>query len=172
MQVITRRSLIAGALLSGTMLAGCAPSKFKTYNGPPVTQVVVNKTGRQMMLLSHNRVLKTYRIGLGNEPIGHKQFEGDGKTPEGLYFIDRRNPNSRYHLSIGVSYPNPNDMAFAASQGQRPGGDIFIHGQGPEGRALAPRMRDWTAGCIAITDKEIEDVYSMVNDATPILILP
>ncbi|WP_199259425.1 L,D-transpeptidase family protein [Paracoccus binzhouensis] len=162
--------LVAMALILG--LAACAPSKFKTYSGPPVTQIVVNKGARQMLLLSGNTVLKAYRIGLGNEPIGHKQFEGDGKTPEGLYYIDRRNPDSRYHLSIGISYPNARDSALAASLGHSAGSDIFIHGQGPEGRALSRLRPDWTAGCIAVTDEEVEDIYAMVRDGTPILITP
>ncbi|MDQ7264166.1 L,D-transpeptidase family protein [Paracoccus sp. PS-1] len=162
--------ICAIALILG--LAACAPSKFKTYSGPPVTQVVVNKGARQMLLLSGNTVLKAYRIGLGNEPIGHKQFEGDGKTPEGLYFIDRRNPDSRYHLSIGISYPNAQDKALAAAIGRSAGSDIFIHGQGPEGRALSKLRHDWTAGCISVTDAEVEDIYAMVRDGTPILITP
>ncbi|MDG4813669.1 L,D-transpeptidase family protein, partial [Hydrogenovibrio sp. 3SP14C1] len=90
----------------------------------------------------------------------------------GRYLIDRRNPNSSYHLSIGVSYPNAEDTARALAVGMSPGSDIFIHGRGPEGNALAPRMRDWTAGCIAVTDKEMEDIYAMVQDGTPILITP
>ncbi|MFC3528261.1 murein L,D-transpeptidase family protein [Paracoccus mangrovi] len=162
--------IVMVALLLG--VAACAPSKFKTYSGPQVTQVVVNKGARQMLLMHGNTVLKAYRIGLGNEPIGHKQYEGDGKTPEGLYYIDRRNPDSRYHLSVGVSYPNPQDSALAASVGRSAGSDIFIHGQGPEGRALSKQKADWTAGCIAVSDAEIEDVYAMIPDGTPILITP
>ncbi|MEF9603443.1 L,D-transpeptidase family protein [Paracoccus sp. PXZ] len=162
--------IVALAILLG--LAACGPSKFKTYSGPPVTQVVVNKGARQMLLLNGNTVLKAYRIGLGNEPLGHKQFEGDGRTPEGLYYIDRRNPDSRYHLSIGISYPNPHDAVRAAELGRSAGSDIFIHGQGPEGRALSKLHQDWTAGCIAVTDAEVEDVYAMVRDGTPILITP
>ena len=162
--------IVAIALLLG--LAACAPSKIKTYSGPPVTQVVVNKGARQMLLLNGNTVLKAYRIGLGTEPIGHKQFEGDGKTPEGLYYIDRRNPNSRYHLSVGISYPNEADKARALAQGVQVGSDIFIHGQGPEGRALVKTRRDWTVGCIAVTDAEVEDIYAMVPDGTPIMIYP
>ena len=123
--------ITAGLLLA--LVASCAPSKFKSYSGPPVTQIVVNKSARQMLFLSGNTVIKSYNVGLGNEPRGHKQFSGDGKTPEGLYYIDRRNPDSRYHLSIGISYPNPVDSAYAAALGQQAGGDIFIHGRGPEG---------------------------------------
>ena len=163
--------LIAVALVLA-LVASCAPSKFKSYSGPPVTQIVVNKSARQMLFLSGNTIIKAYNVGLGNEPIGHKQFSGDGKTPEGNYFIDRRNPDSRYHLSIGVSYPNPADSAYAASLGQHAGGDIFIHGQAAEGQALSKLKRDWTAGCIAVTDAEIEDIYAMVQDGTPIRINP
>ncbi len=162
--------IVAMGLIMG--LAACAPSKFKTYSGPPITQVLVKKGERKMYMLSGNRALHVYDIGLGTFPAGHKQFEGDGRTPEGMYFIDRRNPNSRYHLSLGVSYPNPEDQARALAFGQSPGSDIFIHGQGPEGRVLSRQRRDWTVGCIAVTDDEAEDIYAMVRDGTPILITP
>lgn len=149
-------------------LAGCGNSKFRRYNGPEVTQVQVHKTERKMYLFHHDRVLKSYDIALGFAPQGHKQFEGDGKTPEGTYYISHKNPNSNYHLSLGISYPNPNDIAFAESQGKSPGGEIFIHG-GPRGRIS---QRDWTFGCVALTDKQMEVVYSMVRPGTPIVILP
>lgn len=158
-------------------LAGCsskpAPAprpQFKTYSGPPVTQVVVNKGQRRMHLVNNRSVLKSYDVGLGNQPAGHKQFEGDGKTPEGMYFIDRFNPRSRYHLSVGVSYPNEHDRAYAAAFMREPGGDIFIHGRGPEGNKFAPKNRDWTAGCIAVTDEEIEEVFAMLQPGVPIMI--
>ena len=167
---IHMRAVSAAMLLA--LVASCGPGKLKQYSGPPVTQVVVNKSARQMLLFSGSSIIGAYNVSLGNEPQGHKQFSGDGKTPEGNYFIDRRNPDSRYHLSIGISYPDPQDVAFAASVGQDPGNDIFIHGQGPEGRALAPIRGDWTAGCIAVTDAEIEDIYAMVRDGTPIQINP
>ena len=101
--------------------------------------------------------------------MGRKRFEGDGRMPEGSYVIDRRNPDSMFHLSIGISYPNAADTAYAAAQGQDPGGDIFVHG-GPR-RGIDPvGVRDWTAGCIAVTDREIEEIYAMVRDGTPIAI--
>lgn len=165
---------LAGLVLLA-VIAGCgAPdSKFKTYNGPPVTQIVVQKSQRKMFLLSGNTVLKAYDVGLGYEPDGPKMFSGDGRTPEGTYFIDRRNPNSQYHLSLGISYPTPADIQRAASFGLPAGGDIFIHGQGPEGKAASKRkVRDWTAGCIAVTDKEIEEIFSMVGTGVPITIQP
>lgn len=168
---ISVKTITAFGLLA--LLTACGgPSRFKTYEGPPVTQILVDKGDRKMWLLSGNTALKEYDIGLGNQPVGDKMFEGDGKTPEGAYFIDRRNPNSEYHLSIGVSYPDPRDVAEAAAFGRSAGSDIFIHGRGPEGNAKVGSNWDWTAGCITISDDEIEDVYAMVQDGTPILIRP
>jgi len=149
-------------------VAGCA-SKFKTYSGPEVTHVVVFKEQRTMHLLHNGKALKTYKFGLGFAPVGHKTFEGDGKTPEGQYFINRRNPNSEFHLSIGISYPNARDIAQARAAGKKPGGDIFIHGRPKKHQKGG---RDWTAGCIAVTDREIETIYAMVKDGTPITIYP
>jgi murein L,D-transpeptidase YafK len=160
------------ALVVLLALSACGEkSKFLTYDGPEVTRVMVLKEERKMYLLHHDRVLESYEIGLGFEPIGHKTVEGDGRTPEGHYLIDRRNPNSRYHLSIGIDYPNEADRERAEALGQRPGGDIFIHGRGPTyDKRRAPD--DWTAGCIAVTDEEMENIYAMVRDGTPISIYP
>ncbi|AUH64537.1 L,D-transpeptidase family protein [Paracoccus zhejiangensis] len=171
--ILTRRSAMALAGVAG--LAACGgskTSKFKSYSGPPVTQVVINKDNRRMFLLSGQKVVRSYDVGLGNQPVGHKMFEGDGKTPEGMYFIDRFNPRSSYHLSVGISYPDPEDVARALMYGRQPGGDIFIHGRGREGNALAPKRKDWTAGCIAVTDTEIEEVYAMLQTGVPVVIYP
>ena len=155
-------------VLSVIGLSGCA-SKFKTYNGPEVTRVLVYKENRKMYLMHHEVALASYDIGLGFAPVGHKAVEGDGKTPEGDYVIDRRNPNSEFHLSIGVSYPNEEDSKNAEALGEKPGGDIFIHGRPWKYRSGG---QDWTAGCIAVTNEEIEDIYAMVRDGTPISIYP
>jgi murein L,D-transpeptidase YafK len=164
MNVTRRFALLAGA----AALAGCAEkSKFRTYRGPEVTRLVINKGERQMFLYHNRRVLKRYDVDLGFAPAGHKEFEGDGKTPEGEYHIDRRNPNSAFHLSLGISYPNEQDIAFARAHGKSPGGDIFIHGEPSLLGFLKP---DWTAGCIAVTNREMEDVYAMVRTGTPITI--
>ena len=152
----------------GFALSACS-SKFRTYRGPAVTYVQVDKSKRRMYLFHDDTVLKTYPISLGFGPLGPKQFENDGKTPEGLYFVNRRNPESRYHLSIGVSYPNEADVAFAESQGQKPGGDIFIHGHTDY---RGGNRGDWTWGCIAVKDRQMEDIYAMVRDGTPIRINP
>nr|WP_241557946.1 L,D-transpeptidase family protein [Falsirhodobacter deserti] len=154
-----------------TVLVSCGsapPSTFKTYDGPAITQIQVQKANRKMYMLSGTQVVKAYDIALGFAPEGHKQFEGDGKTPEGTYYIDRRNPNSAFHLSLGVSYPNANERIHALANGKLPGGDIFIHGQ-PPGRQT---QGDWTWGCIAVTDEEVEEIYAMVRDGTVIQILP
>lgn len=154
-------------VLTGLALTACS-SKFRTYNGPSVTSIQVHKADRKMYLLHNDKVLETYNIALGGVPVGHKQYEGDGKTPEGAYFISHRNPKSSYHLSLGISYPNNADRATAAAMGRPPGGDIFIHGGPP----YKTTKRDWTAGCIALTDRQIEQVYAMVKPGTPIFILP
>jgi murein L,D-transpeptidase YafK len=155
-------------LLCATMVVASCGSKFKTYNGPEVTSIQVHKTDRKMYLLHNDKVLKTYDVALGFAPVGHKQVEGDGRTPEGTYRISHKNPKSSFHLSLGINYPNEEDRAYASSIGKRPGGDIFIHG-GPTQRVF---QRDWTAGCIAVTNRQMEVIYSMVEPGTPIHILP
>ncbi len=146
-------------------LSACG-SKFRSYDGPEVTRVVVMKTDRRMYLMHHNQVLEAYSVDLGFAPDGHKSFEGDGRTPEGRYYIDRRNPDSTWHLSLGISYPNDLDRERASAMGLEPGGDIFIHGQ-PRPR-LDRSGPDWTAGCIAVRNREMEDIYAMVREGTPI----
>ena len=153
-----------------TLLAGCSPTpRITPYYGPEVTRIVVMKDDRRMFLMHNDEVLEDYDIALGFAPDGDKQVEGDGKTPEGRYFIDRRNPRSSFHLSLGISYPNDADRAEAAALGQSPGGDIFIHGRAKKHRGKGP---DWTAGCISVKDREIEQIYSMVENDTPIDIFP
>ena len=122
-----------------------------------------------MYLFENQKLVKSYRIGLGSSPVGDKKVEGDGKTPEGLYYIDRKNPKSRYFLSLGISYPNSNDIAEAETLGQSPGEDIFIHGQDRKPNLLKP---DWTAGCISLRNYEMREIYQNVKVGTPILIHP
>lgn len=164
--MIDRRSLVAGGALAA--LAGCG-SKFRTYGGPEVTRVQVYKDRRRMYLIHHTSVLEDYKVHLGFTAEGPKQFEGDGKTPEGTYIIDRRNPNSLFHLSLGISYPTREQVEFAEAQGKSAGGNIFIHGAR---NPTSPRGPDWTAGCIAVRDRQMEDVYAMVRNGTPIDIFP
>lgn len=168
-------------ILSLIMLAGlafyalnhdealAAPTKIQNVN-----KIIVKKGERTLSLYRDDEEIKSYKIALGFNPTGHKQQEGDGRTPEGLYAIDLHNPNSRYHLSLRISYPNAQDKVAAAAQGASPGGDIFIHGQ-PDGfvwSGAAQALFDWTAGCIAVNNQEIEEIYAAAGLGTPIEIRP
>ncbi len=159
---------LLGALLTALLFASAGCSRFIEYHGPEVTRIEVHKSTRQMYLFHHDEVLEAYEFELGFAPVGDKYVEGDGRTPEGRYYIDRRNPNSSFYLSLGISYPNAEDRAEAAALGQSPGGDIFIHGTP---RAFR-RTDDWTWGCIAVTNAEMRQIYAMVENGTVIDIFP
>jgi len=134
--------------------------------------VLVDKSDRTLTLYADGRPVKTYTgIQLGGAPVGAKRFEGDRRTPEGRYAIDYRNPESAYHLSLHISYPNADQIADARSQGRSPGGEIFIHGQ-PNWMTSGRAPGDWTDGCIALSDAEIEELWSAIPDGTPIEIDP
>ena len=168
------RWLIGGA--AAMALAGCS--------GPPpppppavpqqADYVLVEKAARTLWLLHGDRPLRRYRVALGMDPLGPKQMEGDGRTPEGRYTIDWRNPDSHYHLALHVSYPEPSDRERAAAMNVSPGGDIMIHGLPTDHADWGPGhvRTDWTAGCIAVTNEEIEDIWTLVPDGTPIEIRP
>ena len=178
-----RRVLISlGALVAGAVVAAAAWDSLKLDRRPPAlagsparaTTIVVDKTRRQLMLERDGAVLKTYAVSLGSSPAGHKQQEGDGRTPEGIYAIDFRHPRSRYHLALRVSYPNAADKAQAARRGVSAGGDIMIHGL-PNGLGWLGGwhlLRDWTDGCIAVTNAQIEEIWTMVDVGTRIEIRP
>jgi murein L,D-transpeptidase YafK len=134
--------------------------------------VVVEKAKHRMELISGGRVTHIYTVALGFAPNGDKQQEGDGRTPEGQYVIESRNASSKFHLSLKISYPDAADRADAAARGVAPGGDIFIHGA-PAWWALPGQPPgDWTRGCIAVTDAEIEEIWALVPDGTPVEIRP
>lgn len=160
--MISRRSLMVGAAIG---ITGCSAGPPR-YTGPQVTRIQVFKEQRTMQLLHQNSLLRQYSFDLGFAPTEHKVQEGDGRTPEGAYRIDRRNPNSRFHLSLGISYPNATDVAYARERGLNPGGDIFIHGT-PTRWSNTP---DWTWGCIAVTNEEMDEIYAMVQTETKIFI--
>jgi murein L,D-transpeptidase YafK len=164
-----RSVFLRGLLLASLLILSACTSKFTTYNGPEVTKVEIFKGQRIMKVYHGKRVLKTYKVELGFGATGHKRFEGDGRTPEGRYTINRRNPNSSFYLSLGISYPNAADRAFAHARGKSPGGDIFIHGQPNINGKRGP---DWTAGCIAVKNGEIRQLYAMVRNGTVIDIFP
>ena len=137
-------------------------------------QILINKSARRLTLIRAGEALRVYRISLGNSPIGPKEREGDGKTPEGEYVVDKKIMNSGFHRALHISYPNAADRARAASLGVSPGGDIMIHGLKNGFGWLGPlhRFSDWTQGCIAVTNAEIEEIWDMVPVGTPVKIVP
>lgn len=136
--------------------------------------ILVDKSDRKLTLFFRGEVVKTYDIALGRNPVGDKTRRGDGKTPEGLYFIEGRNPQSKYHLSLRVSYPRADQRARASQLGVPAGGDIMIHGL-PDAFASVGalhRQQDWTEGCVAVTNEEIDEIWSAVPNGAKILIRP
>jgi len=138
-----------------------------------IDSIVVSKSKREMYVYAKRKLLKTYNIGLGKDPVGHKHFEGDNKTPEGLYFINGKNGSSKYHKNLGISYPNQKDMAYAVKMKKPAGGDVKIHGL-PAGYKDVdyPHMPDWTWGCIAVTNANVDELYEHVKVGAKIFIKP
>jgi murein L,D-transpeptidase YafK len=137
-----------------------------------VDRIVIKKVARRMTVYRDDVLLQTYVIALGFSPKGGKERQGDGRTPEGVYMIDRRNAASAYHLSLGLDYPQPADRQRAAAAGYDPGGDIMIHGQ-PNGLPDDTALRgDWTAGCIAVTNAEMRELFAAVAIGTKVEIRP
>lgn len=137
---------------------------------PAIERVVVIKSERVLRLMAGDVVVKEYEIALGGQPKGPKQCEGDSRTPEGNYVLDYRNPASQFYKSIHVSYPNDEDRRGAKELGCDPGGDIMIHGLPPAWSMLGQLHRavDWTLGCIAVTNAEIDEIWGAVSNGTPI----
>jgi murein L,D-transpeptidase YafK len=163
----------AGAALLASSLFACA-----TPQAPPTQfadRVVVEKAKRSMYLMQNGRVLRSYKVALGQDPVGHKTQQGDSKTPEGVYTVDFRRTVSRFNLALRVSYPSPQDRQYAASRGVDPGGEIYIHGQptgGVSPARLAQTGPDWTDGCIAVTNPEMQEIFALVRDGTTVEIRP
>ena len=164
----------AEAPLSSSAIATSSSSLGLDAGLPLADSVVVRKGERRLYLMRKGAVLRSFKIALGLRPDGHKQFEGDYRTPEGKYRLVRRNPNSEYFLSIQISYPNDDDVARARKQGLKPGGAIMIHGQ-PN---MPTRSRDyyatvdWTEGCIAVSNSDMVEIWLMTPPDTPIEIEP
>lgn len=173
--------LVAIGLGLATVVSASAVIYIKSYstqqssipNTTIIDKVFVDKSERRLQLLSGDTVIKSYHIALGGNPIGHKQQEGDNRTPVGSYTLDYKNENSIAHRSIHVSYPNADDKARAQSLGVDAGGDIMIHGQmnGFGHLAWLNQKRDWTEGCIAVTNEEMDEIMAAVNVGTPIEIV-
>jgi murein L,D-transpeptidase YafK len=142
--------------------------------GIRVDHVIVYKQERRLVLLSQGKELKSYRIALGGEPNGPKTRQGDHRTPEGSYVLDSRNANSHFYKAFHISYPNSKDMAAARKLGVSPGGDIILHGLPKEYAFVgkAHTLHDWTDGCIAVSNEEIDEIWKLVRVGTPIEIKP
>jgi murein L,D-transpeptidase YafK len=182
-QPTTLRRPLAARLLGAALLCGLlaipasrpARAQLPHLMLPKADLVVVHKSRRLLQLKRQGLVLRSYQVALGFQPVGHKRQEGDGRTPEGVYQLDWRNANSQFHRSIHISYPAQDDAAPAQRWGVSPGGLIMVHGL-PNGAQRPARVehpiRDWTNGCIAVTNAEIEEIWQMVDDGTTIIIYP
>jgi murein L,D-transpeptidase YafK len=166
------------AMLVATAAAAALPSAALAARAAvPVDLIVIVKKRRLLQLVYRDKVMRTYRVALGQNPVGHKRERGDGKTPEGLYRIDYKKPESKFNLALHIDYPNERDRADALRRGADPGGAIYIHGQ-PNVAAELTYFRlkfareDWTDGCIAVTNIEMDEIYRSVREGTGVLIRP
>ena len=167
-------SVIPPYVFWALLLCVLAAALDRSPSTPRADRVLVVKSQRKLILLSRGQTIKTYKIALGGDPIGAKTRQGDHKTPEGLYILDHRNEHSQFYRSIHISYPNTEDRVRARKLGVSAGGDVMLHGL-PNGYGwigAAHRSHDWTDGCIAVTNDEMDEIWRTVPDGTPIEIRP
>lgn len=179
---MTRAARVFANLLLVALLALAAVVIWDRYRAPPevplaplegrIDRILIEKGARRLTVFRDGKALRDYRIALGFAAEGDKQRQGDGRTPEGHFRINRRNPESAYHLSLGIDYPQADDVARAQVGGYAPGGDIFIHGQPNGYDAFATLRYDWTAGCIAVSNAEIEELWRVTAIGTAVEIRP
>jgi murein L,D-transpeptidase YafK len=169
---IARHFVLAVACIAAVCLA--TPIGARAQAPKTADRIVILKSSRTMTLMSHGEALKTYKVTLGTVPIGAKQRTGDHKTPEGLYIVDWKNAQSKFHKALHVSYPNAEDRARAKKMGVEPGGEIEIHGLGAKFGWVGAlhRAHDWTNGCVAVTNEEIDEIWPLVPVGTVIEIKP
>lgn len=173
-----RKALIASAsvtlVLGGTLAWANVPDSAPLPAGAAADRVVVDKSERTLTLVRDGRPLKTYRVSLGGAPEGHKRREGDERTPEGRYVLDGRKEDSAAYRSLHVSYPDARDRARAREAGVPPGGAVMVHGlwNGLGWLGKLHRLHDWTDGCVAVTNWEMDEIMAAVRDSTPIEIRP
>ena len=157
--------------MGGIRPAGAAPALLPASQ--QVDAILIEKAARKMTLYRKGAIMGEYSVRLGGSPVGTKMEQGDRKTPEGVYRINRRNPHSSFHLSLGLNYPTAKERKAARARGVNPGGDIFIHGQPNRLRKLGITLPfDWTDGCVAVSNKEIEDIFARVPIGTKVTIVP
>ncbi|MBC8985081.1 L,D-transpeptidase family protein [Pedobacter sp. N36a] len=165
--------ITAGLCIAGLLVYNVSPEPELPANAE-IDSLVVYKSKKQLLAYAGGQPIKTYQISLGATPQGHKTYEGDQKTPEGRYTINAKNAKSGYHKNLGVSYPNEQDIAKAKTLGKAPGGDIKIHGlrNGLGAIHKLQRLYNWTNGCMALTNPEVDELYASVKLGTPINIKP
>ena len=164
---------LSGIVLLAGMSVGMA-SRLSAQGAAKVDRIVIEKSKRTLTLMSGAKSLKKYKVALGGQPVGPKDRQGDHKTPEGIYSVDAKNPNSQFYKALHISYPNQLDRANARKLGVSPGGDVEIHGLGSKWGWLGAkhRLTDWTDGCIALTNEEIDEIYPLIKVGTPVEIRP
>lgn len=164
---------LSGILLMAGMSVGLA-SRLSAQGATKVDRIVIEKSKRTLTLMSGTKTLKTYKVALGGQPIGAKDRQGDHKTPEGIYSVDAKNPNSQFYKALHISYPSQADRANARKLGVSAGGDVEIHGLGAKWGWLGAkhRLSDWTDGCIALTNEEIDEIYPLIKIGTTVEIRP
>jgi murein L,D-transpeptidase YafK len=167
----SRRKLLrfASVIALAGMSAGIAP-RSAAQTASKIDRIVIEKSKRTLSLMDGTKTLKTYKVALGGQPVGPKDRQGDHKTPEGIYSVDAKNPNSQFYKALHISYANQADRANARKLGVSPGGDVEIHGLGSKWEWLGAkhRLTDWTDGCIALTNEEIDEIYPLIKVGTPI----
>lgn len=176
----TLARLFSVLTLLALLSAGFALIWLRPLSPPPaqpaligqIDRILVEKSARRLTLLRDGKALRSYSIALGFAPLGDKERQGDGRTPEGVYKINRRNDASAYYLSLGLNYPLPEDIARAQAGGYDPGGDIFFHGQPNALRGRATLRHDWTNGCIALADAEMDQLWAATQIGTEVEIRP
>lgn len=170
-----RRKILcfAGVFTLAWMSIGVA-SQLAVQATAKVDRIVIEKKKRTLTLMAGAKILKTYKVALGGQPIGGKGRQGDHKTPEGIYSVDAKNPNSQFYKALHISYPNQADRASARKLGVSPGGDVEIHGLGAKWGWIGAKhlLADWTDGCIAVTNEEIDEIYPQIQVGTPVEIRP
>ncbi len=169
-----RKILCLASILAAASMCVGVVSELGAQPATSVDRIVVEKSKRTLTLMDGRKAVKTYKVALGGQPVGAKDRQGDHKTPEGIYSVDAKNPNSQFYKALHLSYPNPADRANARKLGVSPGGDVEIHGLGAKWGWLGAkhRLTDWTDGCVALTNEEIDEIYPLIRVGTTVEIRP
>jgi len=166
-------STVAGNLVLGALLGLFVSSAAYATGTIHADKVVVIKNEKRLLLLRNGEILKSYKVSIGRNP-GRRVRRGDNRTPEGIYVIDRRNPTSSFYKALHISYPNASDVRIARKLGVSPGGEVLIHGlpSGFEDLGASHSDSNWTRGCIAVSNEEMDEIWQLVADGTPVKIIP